>query len=464
MIRFAKRLLRARLRLGSLAGAVLLAPALVTALVGAQPVAAQAVVQPLPDPAEARLAEAKQLLARNPRSLEALLSASDAAMRLGDLPGALGFLSTAEGVAPADGRVKAGLASLMLRHNHPLEALRLFAAAERLGAPAAAHAAELGLAHDLLGDNMAAQRFYTQALDQGEGDEVRHRLALSQAIAGNRAASERTLLPLLQRRDLAAYRARAFALAIMGQEDDAVAIAETMLPQRLSIRLAPYLRYMRRLTRAQQAAAVHVGIFPRSDQIGRDSPEIAALAGVAPSAASIGASPGADARLEPTGPVMGSAAPRVAPTPRIDNLPPAGGRLETRAGLSEAFADLGAAGATVSAPVARPGAVDITGFQPPREAPAPPAAATHPARHWVQLATGRDRAALGFDWRRIRREAGGLLDGMQPHLAAWGANSRLLAGPFNQQEAQALVTALAGRSVETFRFSSTAGQEVAPLR
>ena len=101
--------------------------------------------------------------------------------------------------------------------------------------------------------------------------------ALSQAISGDQRGSEATLLPLLQKQDLISYRTRAFALAILGKGEEAVSIAEKMLPADLSNRMAPYLRYMPRLTRAQQAAAANLGEFPPANEIGRDSPQIAAL-------------------------------------------------------------------------------------------------------------------------------------------------------------------------------------------
>src|SRR5690606_22251129 len=99
-----------------------------------------------------------------------------------------------------------------------------------------------------------------------------------------------------------AYRARAFALAILGKDDEAVSIAETMLPERLSGRMTPYLRYMPRLTRAQQAAAANLGVFPHAAQIGRDDP---ALAAYVPPAPARGPVPSVDARLVPSGEALG---------------------------------------------------------------------------------------------------------------------------------------------------------------
>src|SRR5690606_33037638 len=92
--------------------------------------------------------------------------------------------------------------------------------------------------------------------------------------------------------------------------------------------------------------------------------------------------------------------------------------------LSDAFADFSLASPP---PVPLEGAVDITSIEPRREPrvtpavkepakPAPPPKPVHPSRQWVQVATGRDTGALGFDWRRIKRAAGGLLDQAPPHV------------------------------------------------
>ena len=87
-----------------------------------------------------------------------------------------------------------------------------------------------------------------------------------------------------------------------------------------------------------------------------------------------------------------------------------------------------------------------------------------PSRQWVQVATGRDVAALEFDWRRIKRNAGGLLDKYKPHVAAWGQTNRLVAGPFaNAGEAQEFVAKLKDKQLDSFRFTSEQGEEVRPL-
>jgi len=266
----------------------------------------RAVVQPTPSPSLADLNSAMRDLARNKNNVPALLRAGWASLDIDDNQAALGFFTRAQALQPQNGEVKAGLATTALRNGSPVVAVRLFAEAEASGTPMARFASDRGLAMDLVGDNTSAQRFYRQALAAKPDDaEASRRLALSEAIAGDLTNSERTLLPLLQHRDLAAYRTRAFALAIAGKGEDAVSIAETMLPGQISNRMAPYLRYMPRLTRAQQAAAANLGQFPPAADIGRDEPTIAAMSSAAtPQVAS--AAP--DSRLVPAGKPLGGAA------------------------------------------------------------------------------------------------------------------------------------------------------------
>lgn len=127
-------------------------------------------------------------------------------------------------------------------------------------------------------------------------------------------------------------------------------------------------------------------------------------------------------------------------------------------------------------PAARPraaqGAVDVTAIKPPRERAAPPPAPEraappppeHPARHWVQVATGKDRDALKFDWRRISRNAKSLLDGKGPFVTPWVEANRLLAGPYpSAGEAREIVTQLKAMGIDAFTFASPRGQEIETL-
>jgi len=80
------------------------------------------------------------------------------------------------------------------------------------------------------------------------------------------------------------------------------------------------------------------------------------------------------------------------------------------------------------------------------------------------VATGRDVAALEFDWRRIKRTAGGLLDKYKPYVVSWGQTNRLVARPFaSAREAQQFVDKLKEKQLNTFRFTSARGEEVRPL-
>ncbi|MXP47191.1 tetratricopeptide repeat protein [Altererythrobacter luteolus] len=264
-----------------------------------QDAVSQAVVQPLPPKSATDLSEALQRLARNSRDVDALIDAGNASLAVGDVDAAIGFFGRADELSPVNARIKVGLAGAFVRRERPLEALRLFDEAEQAGAATGALAGDRGLAYDLVGDNAAAQNFYQQAMARKDDDETRRRLALSHAIAGNRSEFEKVLYPLLKKQDFAAYRTRAFGMAILGEDTEAVAIAEAVMPRDLSARIAPYLRYMPRLTKAQQAAAANLGIFPRAAQIGRDDPRIAEYAGRSSAASN------ADARLAPQGEPLG---------------------------------------------------------------------------------------------------------------------------------------------------------------
>ncbi|GGD98284.1 hypothetical protein GCM10011515_17610 [Tsuneonella deserti] len=250
-------------------------------VLGSAAVAAQdyAVVQAVPPPAASELKEALRRLARSPADFDALIAAGRASLALDDIDAATGFFGRADVIRPGDARVKAGLAAANLKSDRPIEALQLFDQAQAAGAPPVTLAADRGLAFDLVGDNASAQAQYRLALTQGPDPEISRRLGLSLAISGDKKGFEAALLPLLQRRDFAAYRARAFGLAVLGEEAEAVSIVEAVMPRDLASRITPYLSYMPKLTRAQQAAAGNLGAFPRAAQIGRDDPRFAQYAG-----------------------------------------------------------------------------------------------------------------------------------------------------------------------------------------
>lgn len=357
---------RGRARRGRVALMAALPLALVPFSAAAQDSVSRAVVQPLPPPAAAHLNEALRRLARNSQDFEALVDAGAASIELNDIDAAIGFFGRADELRPGDPRVKAGLAAAYLRADRALEAVELFAAAERAGSIPAAFAADRGLAYDLVGDNAAAQAQYRAALGRGAEDEVVRRLALSQAIAGDRRGFEATLRPLLERRDLPAYRVRAFGLAILGDEAEALSIVNAVMPPELAQRIGPYLSYMPRLTRAQQAAAANLGQFPRAAQIGRDDPRLAQY--------SRGSSRAADARLSPAGEPLGPRQP--VEDSRSQRRRPDRGSSTTervRPSRAERLAR-NQTTATASAPTAAPVAI----ARAPASAPSQPAGAAPP--------------------------------------------------------------------------------------
>lgn len=575
--------------------------------------AAQPVVQPLPTGESRALNMALARVAANPRDANALIDAGNAALGMNDIDAAIGFFTRATQVAPLDVRAAGGLAGAHLRNEDPYTAITLFNDAERSGPLSSALLAERGLAYDLVGDNATAQRYYRLA--GPNNDEAIRRLALSLAISGDRRGSEAALSPLMVRQDKSAWRTRAFSLAILGDEAQAVSIANATMPTALASGIAPYLRYMRQLTRAQQAAAANLGHFPRASEIGRDDPRIAQYsppsarapatgpdAGLIPSGQPLGTSGSARARgtlqaaasptraerrqqerdareartaqerqarqarsrpperVRPPEPVVAvsttpplpstlapsrpparpSAAPApaapAAPRPTLAvatpapsalrpaappsspvaapgftlapsassgppamNAPPAPSPAPSRVGppatlidaapttavpppapapvaappsrppepprprsMADAFGDLGRPAASI---VPAPGAVDIRRVAPPRPAVAKPAVPAHASRVWIQVATGRNKQALGFDWRRMTKDAAALFRARKPYVTAWGQTNRLLTGPFETEAAaNAFLAQLRRADIDgAFLWTSPAGQVVDAL-
>lgn len=251
-----------------------------------------AVVQPLPGSDEgAELRRHLADLAANPRSVASLVGAGRAALRVGDGQAALGFFARAEEIAPSDARVKAGMASAFVLLGQGDAALRFFAEASRFGAPEAEIARDRGLAYDLSGNPRRAQQDYALILQRGEDAETRRRMALSLAISGHREAGLRALDPLIRNRDRAAFRTRAFVLALTGDATGAAQAVDSAMPGQ-GAAMAPFLSRLAALNPAQKAMAVHFGHFPadgRAVQMAQAidtsaHPAAVALTGAAPAA------------------------------------------------------------------------------------------------------------------------------------------------------------------------------------
>ena len=575
----------------ALLGSAALGWAVIGAVVMPQPVYAETVVQPQAvKSAGMKLNDALGQLARNPQDLEALIAAGRASLELGDVAAAIGFFQRADMLWPGSARIKSGLAGAYALGADPITAIGMFGDAEKLGPIDAERLADRGLAYDLVGDNQTAQAYYRQSLTLSPNDETQRRMALSQAISGNRRAMESALNPLLQRQDKAAWRTRAFALAILGEAGEAESIVHQTMPEDMANSMTAYLRYMPRLTPAQQAAAANLGQFPRAAEIGHDDPRFARyarpraiLAVVTPvpapgkndgkgkskpkdkdkdkpkkgdkdqqlvvalppplpvpnpqvsrevdgrpvqpvqSAKSTLAPPAPAPVPRPAAVSASVARPVPAPKPSLATIDPALIRtaetfdLRSRSkpiaqpaakhatksavgeSIDEAFADFTPPSREVEP---QAGAVDLRRLSRTVKPAAEPLVAkasdkpkpgdktkqgdkskandkskdkdkdkakdgklSQPSRVWVQVATGRDKAALGADWRRLLKNDPAVFKSKKPFVTAWGQSNRLLTGPFeSQKEATAFLAALKKAGVTgAFAWSSAAGQIVDQL-
>lgn len=240
-------------------------------------------------------------LAANPRNLLALLGAGQAAIDVGDPNAALGFFSRADEVSPGNARAKAGLASALVLLEKPDEALRVFGEAMSLGIAESEIVKDRALAYDLRGDNRRAQRDYVVAMRRGTDDEVTRRYALSLGISGDRAQALTILDPLLRKQDQAAWRARAFVLAMNDDVPGANVVARQVMPASLAATMAPFLARLATLNPAERAHAVNFGTMPSDGQtfasvqigdpfkpFGAAYPGAGAGAGLIPSGAPLG--------------------------------------------------------------------------------------------------------------------------------------------------------------------------------
>lgn len=251
----------------------------------------------------AELRDAVRRIAQRPTDSFALTDAGYAAIKLGDYDAAFNFFTKANALQPSDARIKVGLGISQVRRENPFEALSLFDEAVRLGASERSFALDRALAFDLLGNFERAERDYTLAASLGDSEELTLRRAISLSLAGRKDEADRMLIPMLQRENPAAWRARALMLAARGDAKEAGKIASGFLPEREARRMDGYFRNMSRLTMAQQAAAMHFGHFPVGSNIGEDSDSVKTLA------SATGAKPthtGGDSRLIPSGEPLGT--------------------------------------------------------------------------------------------------------------------------------------------------------------
>lgn len=258
------------------------------------------------------LQDALRRIALNSNDSSALADAGLAALELGDLRAAIGFLAKADQIYASSGRVKVGLGRALLAEENPFGAIRYFDQAVANGIPAREIAADRGLAYDLIGRNRDAQKDYELAMRYGSTNQLIERYAISLGISGDVDRAEAQLHPLLQKSDRDAWRNRAFIFAMNGRKKDAENIVEQTMERNMAKAIKPFLDRMPKLTAAQKAAAVHFGHFPASENIGVD---VAAVQ-LASSMSARGGD-GADAGLIPVGEALGADTER----PRVLAMP-----------------------------------------------------------------------------------------------------------------------------------------------
>lgn len=255
-------------------------------------------------PASVELRDAVRRMALRPSDPVALSDAGHAALKLGDAAAALNFFTRANSLQPGNANTVAGMGSAMVRTENPFEALRYFDDALRLGASERGIALDRALAFDLLGNFSRAHQDYRLARSFGDSDDLTRRYAMSLSMAGKANEADGLLVPLLQRNDPEAWRARSMMLAARGNLKEAVQIAEGFLAPDAARRMENFLRQMPRMTDAQRAAAMHFGHFPVG-RIGEDSAEIKQVAAATGATKVASAATGQD-RLIPSGQPLGA--------------------------------------------------------------------------------------------------------------------------------------------------------------
>lgn len=546
----------------------------------AAPVVAQ---QPLSSQLELRssdagqaLAAAMSRLATDPRDVQALIAAGEAALQLDDPRSALGFFGRADDVSSNNGRVKAGLGRAMLQLDQVGDGLRLMEQAGNLGYRDAGLLGDRGLGRDLTGNQRGAQQDYAAALALDPGnDKVVRRLAVSYGIVGQVDLAEATLKPLLYKSDRAAWRDRAFILAMNGRTVQAMDIANKVMPKPLAGAIKPYMERMSMLTPGQRAAAVHMGQFPpglidrpvvivppsapqtaaaptpqtaNGSRKGRAGTQVATtrtparpvaaapVSATTPSPTAVAparpaqpapvasqqpvraattptpqpaatptpapqqsvrpaaaAAPTQTASVAVAKPVQGPPAPAAAAPSAPVALPPAAAQPPAAASdrtLAQIMAEVSVPEEerrTVVAPVnlaeiaamqeaqrkarvaaeerARKAAEAKEAARRKAEADAKAKAekkrlADNPARYWVQIGVGRNKAALAFTLRRMQKEHS-VLAKKEGWSASWGATNRLVVGPFaTLAKAKDVEAEMKTGGSDAFVWRSDAGEEL----
>jgi len=435
---------------------------------------------------QAELAQHLRALTRDPRDIDALIGAGMASLALGDGNAAAGFFARADAINTRNPRVKTGLARALVLVERPREALRQFDIAADLGVADATLARDRGLAWDLAGQPRRGQRDYRLALRNRDDPEVTRRLALSLAISGDRDEALTLLDPLLRKGDQAAWRARAFVLALTGDVSGANGVARSVMPAYLAKGFEPFFARLARLNDAEKAAAVNFGHIPfdGSTQLAGTGPSVSGATprppqeepgrGLIPAGEPLGARStpppppqpvSRDPRRRPDKAVpattIAAAAPPPPPKPAPSTASPA---PAPSASLASVIAGLEVEQPTVvAAPIpapAKPEAAKSPARTDPKkdkkEAAKPK---PEPARWFVQIASGTNKTAFPSDFRKLRKKLPDLLGKQQAWTQPYGGRHRMVVGPFaDQKAAKAFEKKLIAAGVDGFAWQSAEGK------
>ena len=486
--------------------------------VAASPAPAQSVTAETPGTALSRYI---RVLADNPRDFNALIGAGRAALELGDVQAAAGFFGRAEEVNPNAPAAKIGLGAAMAHMGDADGAIYYFNQASRLGAQPMTMAVDRGMARDLLGDLSGAQADYRLAISSLGSDEARRRLALSLAIGRDKKAALDTIQPLLNRRDPAAQRTRAFVLALVGDQIGAAQAIDSVMPG-TAARFAPFFRYLPNLSVTEKAAAVHLGIFPEDAgariaqarpvpqpapvmirppqptvkppvKIAVALPPASVPSTVAP-AFTLPSTKGASASPSFSLPSASSAGPTAsnqAPAEtKPDNLEPAPALAEVEevaaegnlTGIDKLLETLAEAPPAPQAKIETKKPSDASFSKASRGAKAAAEKAAEKKKrdekqaaekkakeeaaklgvkgtYWVQLAGGSNQDRMAIEYKKLSAQAGRLLKSRTGYVTGGKDYFRLLVGPFDSKsDSQAFVNKLAKEGVDGFSWTRTPAQ------
>nr|WP_246351857.1 SPOR domain-containing protein [Sphingobium subterraneum] len=90
--------------------------------------------------------------------------------------------------------------------------------------------------------------------------------------------------------------------------------------------------------------------------------------------------------------------------------------------------------------------------------------AANPSRIWVQVGTGRDKSALAFTLKAMRKKYADTMGSRDGWTAEWGRTNRLVVGPFSSKaKAQDFEASMKKAGSDAFLWVSDAGEDVSAL-